>query len=98
MDQLATSSSKEKRILEALRENPQLLDCVYELAEISRNKIDDLEFADDAEEATVDAIQKTGKAVLEGWFEKKRDQVTEVWRSKRECREHEKKNFSGKHH
>ncbi len=91
-------SSEEKRVVEALRENPQLLNCFLELAEISGNKLDELKLGDDAEAATVDSIQKTGKAVLEGWAKKRHDGVKKEWESVKGCREHEKKNSIGKHH
>ena len=42
MENSNTLSSDEKKILEALREDAQLLECVLELTEISGNKIDTL--------------------------------------------------------
>ena len=99
MENSSTLSPEEKRVLEALRQNPQLLDCFFELAEISENKIDDLQFGDDAEEATVKAIQKTGQATLKGWAKKKEVQAKEEWATKKDYRKHEKKsslaNFIG---
>jgi hypothetical protein len=93
MDNSNALSSEEKRILEELRENPQLLECVLELTEISGNKIGGLKLGDDAEEATVNAIQKTGKAVLEGWAGKRHDEAKKEWKSVQDCREHEKKSL-----
>lgn len=91
MENSNTLSSDEKKILEALREDAQLLECVLELTEISGNKIDRLKFGDDAEEATVNAIQKTGKTVLKGWAERREDEAEKEWIAVKECRGHEKK-------
>lgn len=92
MDMSNAISQDEKKIIQALRNNSQLFDSVIELTEISENKTNNLKLGDQAEEATVNAVQKTGKAVLEGWAERRKDEVTGECASEKDNREHEKKN------
>jgi len=51
---------------------------------------------DDAEEAVVDAIQKTGTALLQDWAEKKNCKAEEELKKNPAYRTHKKKESNGK--
>lgn len=62
----------EQTILTALRSSPRLKACILEMVDITDgDAFEELNNGDDAEEAVVDAIQKTGTALLQGWAERK---------------------------
>src|SRR3989304_1100418 len=55
----------ERAILAALRSSPRLKACILEMVDITDgDAFEELNNGDDAEEAVVDAIQKTGTALL----------------------------------
>lgn len=84
-------NEKEKIILEAIRENPELEKCFLEMVDITHARLPELERGDDAEEAVVDAIQKTGKALLQEWAEKQKNRIDEKTKEDRSVRPHGKK-------
>ena len=67
----------EERILAALRNNPELKGCVLEMLDIAQDPIRDkkLKLGDDAEEAVVEVIQKTGIKILEEWAQRRSEQA-----------------------
>jgi hypothetical protein len=84
-------NEKEKAILGALRENPELEKCVLEMIEITHERLQDLERGDDAEEAVVNAIQKTGRTLLQEWSEKQNERMEKKARENRSLRPQGKK-------
>lgn len=86
-----TLNEREKAILNAMRNNPELEKCFLEMIEITNERLTDLERGDDAEEAVVNAIQKTGITLLQEWAEKQKDRVEEKTRKDKALRPHGKK-------
>ena len=84
-------SEKEKAIVEAMRENPELEKCFLEMVDITHVRLPELELGDDAEEAVVDAIKKTGKTLLQEWAEKQKNRIDEKTREDKSVRPHGKK-------
>ncbi|HEY4831093.1 MAG TPA: hypothetical protein VIH61_00815 [Waddliaceae bacterium] len=61
------------------------------MVEITHARLPELEHGDDAEDAVVNAIQKTGKALLQEWAEKQQDRIEEKTREDKALRPHRKK-------
>jgi hypothetical protein len=83
----------EERILNALRSNPGLKECILEMLDISQDPVRDqkIKLGDDAEDAVVEVIQKTGRKLLEEWAQKRNEQAAEEVSQKPKHRFHEKK-------
>jgi hypothetical protein len=79
MATLKNSPEEEERILEALRSNPVLKTCILEMLDITQDSARDqkLKLGDDAEDAVVNVIQKTGITLLEEWVQKRSEQASE---------------------
>ncbi len=90
-------SDNEKKIIESLRGNHELRNCFLEMIDIADSPLGKLDLGDDAEEAVVQAIKKTGKVLLDEWAQKKSDQATDKARTKPENHSHGKKKFFGTH-
>lgn len=86
-----TPDENEKVILDAIRENPELKKCILEMVEITHARLPELELGDDAEEAVVNVIQKTGKALLQEWTEKQHNRMEEKAREDKSLRPQGKK-------
>lgn len=73
-------SEDEERLVLALRRNPQLAECFLEMIEIAEDPIQDkkLKLGDDAEDAVVDVIQKTGRTLLEEWAQRRSEEAAEI--------------------
>ena len=69
----------EERILNALKRNPELKNCFLEMIDIAEDPTRDqkLKFGDDAEDAVVEVIQKTGRKLLEEWAQRRSEQAAE---------------------
>ena len=91
-------NEREQKILDALRENPDLESCFLEMIDISHSPLGKLDNGDEAEEAVVDAIQKTGKILLEEWSQKKSDQAAEETQNRGGNQHHGKKKSDGTPH
>lgn len=83
----------EERILSALRISPGLRDCILEMIDITEDPTKDqkLKLGDDAEDAVVGVIQKTGRTLLEEWAQKRSEQAAEEVSQKPKHRPHGKK-------
>lgn len=82
----------EQTILTALRSNPKLKACILELLDITDGEaFEELNNGDDAEEAVVGVIQKTGTTLLQGWTEKKNAEAEKELRMNDLYRTHKKK-------
>jgi hypothetical protein len=88
-----TPREDEERILNALRRNPEFKNCILEMLDISEDPIRDqkLKLGDDAEDAVIEVIQKTGRKLLEEWAQKRSEQVAEEVSQKLKHRPHGKK-------
>lgn len=64
-------SDEEEHLLDAIRANPELKECFLEMIDITQDSTNILNCGDDAEEAVVGAIRKTGEILLQEWAEKK---------------------------
>jgi hypothetical protein len=87
------SREEEDRILNALRRNPELKDCFLEMIDIAEDptRNQKLKLGDDAEDAVVEVIQKTGRKLLEEWAQRRSEQVAEEVSQKLKHRPHGKK-------
>ncbi len=83
----------EERILNALRRNSELKNCFLEMIDIAEDPIRDqkLKLGDEAEEAVVEVIQKTGKKLLEEWAQRRSDQAADEVSDQPKHRPHGKK-------
>lgn len=85
-------SKEEQAVVDAMRVNIELKECFLEMIGITHERIKELNKGDDAEEAVVSAIQKTGKVLLQEWAEKKNKEAETIARKESLLRPHEKKN------
>lgn len=93
---MTTSKNEQEdnaRILNALQRNPELKNCFLEMIDIAEDPIKDqkLKLGDDAEDAVVEIIQKTGRKLLEEWAQRRSEQVSEEISLQAKHRPHEKK-------
>jgi DNA-binding transcriptional regulator YiaG len=86
-----TLNDNEKAILNAMRENIELEKCFLEMIDITHKRIPELRNGDDAEEAVVHAIQKTGNVLLQEWAEKQEKETDKAGRQDKSIRPHGKK-------
>jgi aminoglycoside phosphotransferase family enzyme len=97
MSNFTKLDEKEKFIIKALKSNPDLKDCFLEMLNITDGEnFDKLKTGDDAEEAVVEVIQKTGKSLLQEWVEKKAKKAEKEIAQDKSYRVHEKKKSNGK--
>jgi hypothetical protein len=88
---------EEEFILTTLRSNPGLKACFLEMLDITDGKsFEEIKTGDDAEEAVVGAIQKTGQALLQDWADKKTKKAEEDIAKDKSFRMHKKKGSNGK--
>ena len=88
----------EKKVMEALRANPELKSCFLEMIDITNSPLGTLDNGDEAEEAVVASIQKTGVILLEEWAQRKSNEAEKNIQNNTENRPHIKKKSNGKHH
>lgn len=69
-------SDREKRIIEQLRKSPRLYNCFEEMADLASDCAP-FSCGDDAEDAVVDCITKTGGDILRTIVEKKAQEANE---------------------
>ena len=88
------SKEDDERILNAFKMNPELKECILEMIEITEDPTrgQKLRLLDDAEEAVVEVIHKTGKTILKDWAQKCSDEAAEDVSKKTQHRPHGKKN------
>ena len=91
-----TLSENEQKILEAIRSSPELGNCVLEMIDIASSPLGTLDRGDDAEDAVVNVIQKTGRLLLEEWAQKKSDEAGKETQTKSGSHLHGKKKSPGK--
>ncbi len=83
----------EERILNALRNNPELKNCFLEMIDIAEDPTRDkkLKLGDEAEEAVIEVIQKTGRKLLEEWTQRRAEQAADEVSQRPKHRPHGKK-------
>jgi len=62
---MKSDENKLQKVIAALQADESFLDCVLEMVDTVENEQDQLKTGDDAEEAVVSVIQKTGATLLE---------------------------------
>ena len=82
----------EKKIFQALKDHPDLKACFLEMVAITEDTTNQLNLGDDAEEAVIQAIRKTGAALLKEWAKRKAAKAEQKTRELPGVRVHEKKN------
>ncbi len=92
-----SDNQDDQRILQALKDNPDLKACFLEMIDITKDVANQLNRGDDAEDAVVHAIQKTGAVLLKEWAQSKADKAGQEARAEPENRMHEKKRCCGTH-
>lgn len=87
------SHEDEERILNALRRNPELKDCFLEMIDIAEDptRSQKLKLGDDAEDAVVEVIQKTGRKLLEEWAQRRSEETANEVSKQPKHRPHGKK-------
>jgi hypothetical protein len=83
-------SSRREELMQFIIDHPHLEECFLEMMEIAKDKTQVLNNGDDAEEAVIWSIEKTGQVVLQEWANKKEKQARQMTNLE-ECRKHEKK-------
>lgn len=89
-------SENEQKLIAALRSSPELEGCFLEMIDIASSPLGILDRGDDAEDAVVSVIQKTGRLLLEEWAQKKSDEVTQETATQSGNHLHGKKKSPGK--
>jgi len=83
-------SSQREELMQFIIDNPHLEACFLEMMEIAKDKTLSLNNGDDAEEAVIQSIEKTGQMVLQEWANQKEKQARQMTNLEN-CRQHEKK-------
>jgi hypothetical protein len=86
-----------QRIAEACQQDPDLKSCFLEMLDIAESPLGILDNGDDAEEAVISSIRKTGRELLKKWARKKAEEAKKLVTDRAENRFHEKKRLFGKH-
>lgn len=85
-------------ILQAFHADPTLRSCIVEMSGMTKAELGTLDRGDGAEEAVVEVMHRTSKALLQKWAEKKEAEAHETVKEK-DYRPHRKKikmaNLSG---
>jgi hypothetical protein len=84
-------NEEEKAVLNAMRENLELKECFLEMIGITHERINELKKGDDAEEAVVKVIHKTGNILLQEWCEKQEEMAAKTSLQNKTLRTHGKK-------
>jgi hypothetical protein len=83
-------SSQREELIQFMIDHPHLEACFLEMMEIAKDKTMVLNNGDDAEEAVIQSIEKTGQIVLQEWASRKEGQARQTTNLEN-CRQHEKK-------
>ena len=84
-----------ERINDALQADPSLAECFLEMIDTVQETRGKHSSGDDAEDAVVDVIRKTGQMLLKKWMERKKQEAEVAAESDSTLRPHEKKRSSG---
>lgn len=90
-------NQEDEKILQTIKDNPALRACFLEMIEIADDSSSQLNRGDDAEEAVIQTIQKTGAVILQEWAQKKADKAAQELKNEPDIRMHEKKRCCGTH-
>lgn len=87
------------KLLEKLNSNPALKRRVEEILNIAHNSSGKLITADEAEEKTIEEVQKLGREVLKEWAINQHEQVIKTTKKEKpKANKHIKKNSIGNQH
>jgi hypothetical protein len=90
LEKEAAMDSQREELIQFIIDNPHLEACFLEMMEIAKDKTMSLNNGDDAEEAVIQSIEKTGQTVLQEWANQKEKQSRQLTNLEN-CRPHEKK-------
>lgn len=85
------------RAMTALKSDDSLLSCVLEMIDTIGDEQNKLKTGDDAEEAVVSVIQKTGTTLLQKWAYNKSQEAESLASADPTIRPHKKKESAGTH-
>lgn len=87
------------KLLDKLNSNPILKKRIEEILNITHNTSGELITADQAEEKTIEEVQKLGREVLRGWAVNQHEKATKrIKEEKPKAKKHIKKNSIGNQH
>lgn len=87
------------KFLEKLNSNPSLKKRFEEILKITHNSSGELITADQAEEKTIEEVQKLGREILREWAVKQHENVTKRTKEEKpKAKKHIKKNSIGNQH
>lgn len=89
--------SQREELIQFIIDHPHLEACFLEMMEIAKDKTMSLNNGDDAEEAVIESIEKTGQTVLQEWANQKEKQARQLTNLEG-CRRYEKKMSNGTQH
>lgn len=92
-----TSDQETQKIFQALNANPDLRACILEMIDITEDSANQLNRGDDAEDAVIKSIRKTGSVLLKEWAQSKADKAAKETEEQPGVRMHEKKRCCGTH-
>lgn len=78
------SQSKEKWLIEKLKENPELMERFETIIKITESTDDPKQTADEVEELLLEAVRKLGKTSMESWAEKVEEKTAEEFKRQNE--------------
>ena len=81
-----------QRIVEAFQQDLTLKNCFLDMLDIAEAPLGTLDNGDEAEEAVISLMRKTGREILQKWAEKKEEEAEKMTTANPENRFHEKKN------
>jgi phosphoribosyl-dephospho-CoA transferase len=74
-------SQQERRLIEQLRQHPEMMERVQSLLEIARNAEGPLKTADEVEELLIEEMRRLGNATLSHWAIQAEERVSEELKS-----------------
>ncbi len=81
-------SYDERYLVSLVRANPILLEPMFEMAESIGKEFATIKTGDQAEEATLAAIEKTGHALLQAWASRRAEAVVSGYKPEKNVRPH----------
>ncbi len=94
---MKNDEEKFHRVISALKSDESLLDCFLEMIDTIEDEEKQLKTGDDAEEAVVDVIQKTGAILLQKWAHQKNEEAKSLALKNQDIRPQGKKKSAGIH-
>ncbi len=86
------ANEDEKKYFQALKDHPDLKACFLEMIAITEDTTNQLNLGDEAEDAVIQVMRKTGATLLKEWAQRKAVKAEQETRELPGVRVHEKKN------